>query len=217
MVLHFPLSSPFIHVFFFLFCFSPLFALLFLLCSPYFPLSCIWVIILLPASLGTRRSIPVILLSVRRWKFYVNTSFNESWNYNWSDVCVCVSVRSCVRAKRATTACVLANNTFCLFGSNTHPHKPSLCHTHAQIHRTDLSSPILFPICCLIDWWVQTQQGWMCPPELLLWWLRTPAPGQAVMGSSPAAPLVNGSSRSSRLAFLSSDEGMYSQLCFAVL
>lgn len=96
---------------------------------------------------------------------------------------VCVSVHSCVWTKCATTACLLANNTFCLFGSHTpvrtgyfklsHTHTDTFNHAHTDT-QTDVSSPILFSICCLIDWWVQTQQGWMCPPELLPWWLRTP-------------------------------------------
>lgn len=83
---------------------------------------------------------------------------NKSWIHNLS-VCVCVSVTKC-----ATTACLWASKTvWCL-----------AVLLLLQPAQTNLSSPILFSICYQIDWWVQTQQGWICPPELLPWWCWTP-------------------------------------------
>lgn len=63
---------------------------------------------------------------------------------------VCACVHSCVWTKCATAACLLANNTVCLFGSHTPVRtgfiKLSHTHTHACTDaQTNLSSPISFP------------------------------------------------------------------------
>lgn len=102
---------------------------------------------------------------------------------------VAASVHSHAWTKCATAACLLANNTFCLFGS----HSPVTTVTQARTYRyTD--RPVLSNLIShlLSDRLMSSDTaGVDVSPWAVTVVTEDPAPGQAVTGSNPAASLVN--------------------------
>lgn len=112
-----------------------------------------------------------------------------------------VSVHSCEGTQCATTACLLANNTFCLFGSHTpgrtgyfklthtHTHTDYQPHTYRYTNRPVLSN-LIFHL--LSDRLMSSDTtGVDMSPWAVTVVTEDPASGQAVTGSSPAASLVS--------------------------